>query len=201
MPRVSPRRPDRGFAALVTLAYLFVALFAIGHHEMWRDELHCWLVARDSATPWAVVHNRAYDGQPPLWYLLLWALEKTTHDPRSMQVLHVAIATAVVWVFSSRAPFGRPIRALFPFGYFVAYEYVALSRCYGLALLLALLLCAHHPRRVARAIATSLLLAGLALTTTVSTEPHRHGDARLCLDAGGLAGPRCDLADEQAPAS
>jgi hypothetical protein len=166
---VSPRRPDRGFAALVTLAYLSVALFAIAHHEMWRDELHCWLVARDSATPWAVVHNRAYDGQPPLWYLLLWVLEKTTHDPRSMQILHVAIATAGVWVFSSRAPFGRSIRALFPFGYFVAYEYVALSRCYGLAVLFALLLCAHHPRRFGRPLTTSLLLAGLTLTTTVST--------------------------------
>jgi hypothetical protein len=165
----SPRGPDRGFAALVTLTYLAVACFAIAHHEMWRDELHCWLVARDSATPWAVVHNRAYDGQPPLWYLVLWVLEKTTHDPRSMQAAHVAIATSAVWVFCSRAPFGRRVRALFPFGYFVAYEYVALSRCYGLALLFALLLCVHHPHRFRRPIATALLLVGLALTATVST--------------------------------
>jgi hypothetical protein len=75
------------------------------HHEMWRDELHCWLVARDSAMPWDVVHNRAYDGQPPLWYLLLWILERITHDPIAMQVVHVAIAASVVWVFASRAPF------------------------------------------------------------------------------------------------
>jgi hypothetical protein len=136
---------------------------------MWRDELHCWLVARDSATPWAVVHNRTYDGQPPLWYLLLWVLEKATHDPLSMQVAHVAIAAAVVWTFASRAPFGRPLRALFPFGYFLAYEYVALSRCYGLALLFALWICVHHPRRFARPLATALLLAGLALTTMVAT--------------------------------
>ncbi len=160
---------DRAFAAAVVCAYLPVALFAIGHHEMWRDELHCWLVARDSAMPWDVVENRAYDGQPPLWYALLWVLEKTTHTPVSMQVLHVAIAAAVVWVFASRAPFGRVTRALFPFGYFLAYEYVALSRCYGLALLFALLLCVHHPRRLERPGRTSLLLACLALTTTVAT--------------------------------
>jgi len=157
------------FAAVVVLAYLPVALFAIGHHEMWRDELHSWLVARDSATPWAVVGQRAYDGQPPLWYLLLWFLEKITHDPLSMQVVHVAIAASVVWVFASRAPFGRPLRALFPFGYFLAYEYVALSRCYGLALLFALLLCVRHPRRFERPVPTALLLAALALTATVST--------------------------------
>ncbi len=162
-------RSDRTFALLVTLAYVPVALFAIGHHEMWRDELHCWLVARDSATPWAVIHNRAYDGQQPLWYLLLWVLEKATHDPLSMQVVHVAIAVAVVWTFASRAPFERPLRALFPFGYFLAYEYVALSRCYGLALLFALWICVNHPRRFTRPVATALLLAGLALTTTVAT--------------------------------
>ncbi len=166
---MSARVSDRGFAALVTLTYLAVACVAIGHHEMWRDELHCWLVARDSATPWAVIHNRAYDGQPPLWYLLLWVLEKTTHDPRSMQVAHVGIATSVVWVFCSRAPFARPLRALFPFGYFVAYEYVALTRCYGLALLLALVLCIHHPDRFRRPVVTALLLVGLTLTATVST--------------------------------
>lgn len=166
---MNPRRPDRAFAAVVVLAYLPVALFAIGHHEMWRDELHCWLVARDSPTPWDVVHNRAYDGQPPLWYLVLWVLEKITRAPLSMQIAHVAIAAAVVWVFASRAPFGRVWRALFPFGYFLAYEYVALSRCYGLALLFALLLCVRHPRRFERPGVTALLLAALALTATVST--------------------------------
>ena len=163
------RRPDYPFATVVLLAYLPVALFAIGHHEMWRDELHCWLVARDSPTPWDVVRNRAYDGHPPLWYLVLWLLEKTTHSPLSMQIAHVAIAAACVWLFASHAPFGRLPRALFPFGYFLAYEYVALSRCYGLAILFVLLLCIHHPRRFERPGPTALLLSALALTSTVST--------------------------------
>lgn len=177
------RRPDRVFAALVVCAYLPVALFAIDHHEMWRDELHCWLVARDSPMPWDVVHNRRYDGQPPLWYLILWVLEKLTHDPLSMQIAHVALAVGVVWVFASRAPFSRPVRALFPFGYFMAYEYVALSRCYGLALLLALLICDNHERRFIRPWRTGLLLAALALTATVSTVVALAYTATLVLDA------------------
>jgi hypothetical protein len=165
------RPDDRRFAAIVVLAYLPVALFAIGHHEMWRDELHCWLVARDSATPWDVVRNRAYDGQPPLWYWLLWVLQRTLPGagPLAMQAVHVAIAAAVVWLFARHAPFGRAARVAFPFGYFLAYEYVALSRCYGLALLLALLLCVNHPRRFERPWTIAALLIGLALTTTVAT--------------------------------
>jgi hypothetical protein len=144
--------------------------------------------------PWDVVHNRAYDGQPPLWYLLLWLLQRVTHDPRAMQIAHVGLATAVVWVFASRAPFGRPLRALFPFGYFLAYEYVALSRCYGLALLLALLLCDNHPRRFERPARTALLLAALALTTTVSTVVAVAYTAVLFVDWVGLARRRDPLA-------
>jgi hypothetical protein len=162
-------RGEWAFVAAVVAVHLVVACFATFVHEMWRDELHCWLVARDSATPWQVVHERAYDGQPPLWYLLLWILTRFTWHPELMRVVHVAIATSTVGVVARFAPFGRPTRALFAFGYFVAYEYTALSRCYSLALLFALLLCVHHAQRFRRPLVTGLLLAALALTTTVAT--------------------------------
>jgi len=185
------RDPRWRFAAGVVLAYLPVALFAIFHHEMWRDELHCWLVARDSATPWDVVRNRAYDGQPPLWYLLLWCLQRVTSNPVAMQAAHVAIAVAVVAVFARYAPFGRAARAAFPFGYFLAYEYVALTRCYGLALLFALLLCVLHERRFERPRRVALLLAALALTTTVATMVVVAYTGALLVDA--VAGARRGL--------
>ncbi len=184
---MSRRRPDRAFAAAVLAAYLPVALFAISHHEMWRDELHCWLVARDSATLLDVVGARVYDGQPPLWYWLLWLVQRVSSAPLAMQIVHVALAAAVVWVFASRAPFGRPVRALFPFGYFLAYEYVALSRCYGLALLLVLLLCVNHRGRFARPWHTALLLVLLGLTATVATVVTIAYTATLAIDAIDLA--------------
>jgi len=157
------------FVLLVTAAYMAVATFATVQHEMWRDELHCWLVARDAATPWGVVAARAYDGQPPLWYVLLWFITRVTWHPEAMRVAHLIIATADVVLFARFAPFGRVARGVFAFGYFVAYEYAALSRCYGLALLFVLLLCIQHPRRYERPAITGLLLAGLSLTTTVGT--------------------------------
>jgi hypothetical protein len=165
----SRRRRESVFAAAVGAAHLAVTIFATATHEMWRDELHCWLVARDSPMPWDVVHERAYDGQPPLWYLLLWPLTRITWHPELMRAVHTALATALVVVFARFAPLPRAARALFAFGYFTAYEYAALSRCYGLALLFALLLCVNHPRRFTRPFVTGGLLAALALTTTVAT--------------------------------
>jgi len=163
------RSGEWGFAACVVALHLVVATVATCVHEMWRDELHCWLVARDSPTPWAVVHARAYDGQPPLWYLLLWVLTRFTWHPALMRVVHVGIATSTALVFARFAPFSRWARALFALGYFVAYEYTALARCYSLALLFALLLCMDHPQRFRRPLWTGALLAALALTTTVAT--------------------------------
>jgi hypothetical protein len=160
---------ERAFVAAVVVVHAALALFAMLHHEMWRDELHSWLVARDSATPWAVVHNHRYDGHPPLWYLVLWVLTRVTWSPIAMQVLHIAIASANVFIVARFSPFPRVMRALFALGYFITYEYAAISRCYGLALLLVLLVCMHHPRRFERPVVTGVLLAALALTTTVAT--------------------------------
>ena len=163
------QRPSWAFPATVTFIYLAIATYAICHHEMWRDELHCWLVARDSSAPWQVVSARAYDGQPPLWYLLLWVLTRITWHPQMMQIAHVGIAAVNVLLVCRFAPFSRTARTLFAFGYFALYEYAVISRCYGLALLFVILLCIHHPRRFERPLATGVLLAALGLTTTVAT--------------------------------
>jgi hypothetical protein len=184
---LTPKAPSGRRAWLLAgglaLVHLAVATIVLLHHEMWRDEVHCWLVARDARTPWDVVHARAYDGQPPLWYLLLWLLTRVTWRPQAMQAVHLAIASANVAVFGRYAPFRWWAKVAFPFGYFAVYEYAALSRCYGLALLFALLLCAHHPRRYERPWTTGVLLAGLALTTTVSTLAAAGYAAAILLDA------------------
>ncbi len=39
---------DNAFAAMLTLAFVSLALIGILNHEMWRDELQAWLIARDS---------------------------------------------------------------------------------------------------------------------------------------------------------
>src|SRR5260370_4163009 len=136
----SADREEWKFVLLVTAAYVVVATFATVHHEMWRDELHCWLVVRDSSTPWGVVLARAYDWQPPLWYVLLWFITRATWHPEPMRVVHLAIATTNVVLFVPVAPFAPVVRGLFAFAYFVTYEYAAFTRSYWLPLLLAPLL-------------------------------------------------------------
>jgi hypothetical protein len=163
------QRRETAFAAGVAVVHLAIATFAILHHEMWRDELHSWLVARDASNPWAVIRGHAYDGHPPLWYEVLWIVTRFTSRVTAMQALHVGIAALDVFLFARFAPFPRWMRAVFAFGYFILYEYAAISRGYGMALLFVLLLCIRHKKRLEQPAITALLLAGLTLSTTVAT--------------------------------
>jgi hypothetical protein len=129
------------------------ALYAVGlalmmsRHEMWRDEIQAWLLARDSATPWALLHNIRYEGHPGLWHLLLWGPAHITANPAAMQVVHAVLATVSVFVLMRFAPFNPVTRIMLAFSYFFAYEWGVVSRNYAISVLLFFLFAALHRRR------------------------------------------------------
>ena len=123
-------------------AFFLLALINISRHEMWRDELQTWLTAKDSGSLIELVHNMRYDGHPGLWHLLLYCLSSLTDNPAAMQLLHLAIATATVYVLARYSPFTKLQKTLFCFGYFPLYEYGTISRNYGLGLFLIFCFCA-----------------------------------------------------------
>lgn len=148
---------EQTFAVATTLAFVLLSTWTALHHEMWRDEIQAWLIARDSATVAELLRNLKYDGHPGLWHLLLMPLTRLTWSPHAMQALHLIIATTSVWLVVRHAPFPRGIRALFAFGYFPVYEYAVISRNYAPGLLLLLLICLLWPARQKRL----MLLSGL----------------------------------------
>lgn len=135
------------FAAAVTLAFVVLGGIGLARHEMWRDELQAWLIPAGSASVGELIHNLRYEGHPALWHFLLWALTRVTMRPEAMQVLHLAVSAAAVFVFARNAPFSRTVRALAVFGYFPLYEYTVLSRNYGLGMLFLFAACALFPLR------------------------------------------------------
>ena len=150
----APAASRRWFPAGLTAAYALVLAFGLAHHEMWGDELHTWLLARDSADPADLLANLKYEGHPALWYLLLMPLTRLTASPVAMQALHLVIASATVFLVARFAPFTRLQSALFAFGYFPLYEYGVISRSYALSLLLVVVACVflrdrwRHPVRL-----------------------------------------------------
>ncbi len=133
---------EKTFRRFVLLVYVLFAAANIITHEMWRDELQPWAMAASSNSLGELFFNMRYEGHPPLWYLMLYALSRVTQNFAAMQALHLAIAMAVAYVFLRFAPFTRLQRLLFVFGYFPLYEYAAISRNYSIGILLLFCLCA-----------------------------------------------------------
>ncbi len=138
---------DRITNLLILMLFLVFGFLGILHHEMWRDELQAWLIARDSHTVPQLFENFRYEKHPFLWYVMLYGLTRLTDNPFSMQVLHLIIAASALAVFLYFSPFTKLQKFLFSFGYFPFYEYAVKSRNYALGVLFVFLLCAFIPER------------------------------------------------------
>jgi len=161
----------RGRALTVVAVGLFLVLAAVGilHHEMWRDELEIWLIARDSGSPSELLANMRTEAHPVLWYALNFLVTRFSHDPLSMQLTNLLIGAVAVAVFLAWAPFGPLQRALFCFGYFPFYEFTIISRNYALQLMLTFVFCALFARARHAWVRQAVVLALLAQTHLYGT--------------------------------
>lgn len=147
------------------IVFLILSVPRVLGHAMWRDEWQAWLLARDSATLADLYYNTRFENYPLLWHTLLWILNRLGCDYVSMQLLHVTIATAAVYVVVRFAPFTAVEKLVFSFGYFPFFEYNVISRCYGLGMLLMLVAAAVLTGKKARPVAYGVTLALLAQTS------------------------------------
>ena len=154
------------FAALVTAAFALLTLPRLLLHELWRDEAWLWLVVKESRSVADLFPPLSRSGQGYLFPLLCYAAGQVWSSPRAMQLAHLALAGAAVFVFARWAPLGRRERALFLLGYFPFYEYAVISRHYAAGALLAWLACTAAARGRWPALALGAAL-GLLCQTTV----------------------------------
>jgi len=150
------------FAAGLTGLFLIVAVLGALHHEMARDELHAWLLARDSANLWNVFQVTRYEAHFVLWRVLLFGITRFTHNPVALQALNLLLATATIWVIARYSPFHKLEKCLLSFGYFFLYEFCIIAQDYTLVVLLMFCFCALYPRRRQRALSLSVILFLLA---------------------------------------
>src|SRR5690349_21352468 len=85
--------------------YFLTSLWEILHHEMWLDEMHHFLLARDSSSLGELAFNARYDGHPLLWDSLLYFLTCFSRNPFYMQLLNILISVAAVIIFLRNTPF------------------------------------------------------------------------------------------------
>jgi hypothetical protein len=160
-------RVDR-FAWIIAAAFFVLGAHLLSNHEMWRDEIQSWLLARDSTSVPNLFANLKYEGHPALWHLLLMPLTRVSHSPTAMQALHLLIATSTIYVFARYSPFSVVQKTLFSFGYFPFYEYSIISREYALGVLLLFVFCSLFKRRYTKFLIVSLVLFLLSHSSPIA---------------------------------
>ena len=156
---------NKHYAFGLTFLFLAVGAFTASHHEMWRDEIQAWLLARDSTSIFNLFANLKYEGHPGLWHLCLMPLSRITHSPVIMQMLHLLITGVTVYLFVRYSPFNWFQKLLFCFGYFIIYEYAIVARNYAPGLLLITVFCVLFRERYKRFIWVGCVLFLLAHTS------------------------------------
>ena len=154
-----------------TLLFFVLSFIGVQHHELWLDEAHHWLLARDSHSFTEVYQNTRYEGHPILWNVLMYLVSRLSTNFWWMQFIHISISTTAVFIFLKNAPFRIWLKLLFIFGYFTFYEYNIISRNYGLGMLLLFWAMSYFPNRSTKTIIISILLALLCNTHAIFCIP------------------------------
>lgn len=170
-PPPSPPSPNRRVSTLTILSFAVLSLIGILRHEMWRDEVHAWMLVRESSSLVELWQNLQFEAHPALWHLCLYGLNALTDNPLVMQLFHWEIAVVNIILLNCYAPFRRSHKILLSFGYFFFYEYALLSRNYSLSVLFLFLFCAiYASRRLQRSrfYGGALAIALIALANTTA---------------------------------
>lgn len=143
--------------------FILLGLLGVLHHEIWFDEAHTWLLARDSHSWVELFRNARADRQPLLWHCLLYILKHISTKPLAMQLLHWIIASLAAGIFLHKGPFPYWFKVLLIFGYFILFEYTLIARNYGPGMLFLFAFCFLYQKN-APPIWIGLLLGLLANT-------------------------------------
>jgi hypothetical protein len=188
--------PDLGLnhrtvLALLIFAYAALQTLQISRHAPWLDEYQAWLIAIEAPTLRDVLRNIRFEGHPPVWHIMLWCVQRFSHDVGAMQVLQALISFACGAIILTQAPFPVWLRVLVALNYFVLFEYGVIARPYSVAMLLMFTALVFWQRPVAWvALAAiplmsfhSALLAGVLAVDRLFNHPAEARQEKL----GGLA--------------
>ena len=133
-------------ALFISVSFFIVGILVVGRHELWFDESQAWLMAKASSSLFELFEHLKGERHPILWYLCLFAITRVTHDPFAMQLFHLLIASANVFLIAHFSPFKIWIKLPLICSYFFAFEYCVISRNYALGVFFVLLFCTISSR-------------------------------------------------------
>ena len=146
------------FITITFSLFLVICTANILHHEMWRDEMNVWMIAKYDS-PQAMIDQVKVQGHPALWYLVVKAVQQIFPSPFGMALANLLFISLAVLVLLKYAPFSRFQKIFLSFSYFILYEYGTISRNYGISVFFIFFACALYTHREKYTIPIAILMA------------------------------------------
>ena len=127
--------------------WLFITVFTMFHHEIWRDEAQAWCICRDLSIIdiWKTIR---IEGHPIVWYLILFPFAKLGFPVEVMQIVSLVFVLFAVIFVIFKSPFNHFEKFMICFSAGMLYYLPIISRSYAITpVLLFLILNLYSKRR------------------------------------------------------
>lgn len=131
---------------LLIILWAIIAIFAMFHHEIWRDEAQVWCIVRDLGII-DIFKMARIEGHPILWYLLVMPFAKLGLPVISMQLVSFILVAIAVSLLIFKSPFNTLEKILICFSAGMIYYLPIVSRNYSLIPLFLFIIAILYPER------------------------------------------------------
>ncbi len=147
----------------VLAAFGILTLIGALNHELWFDEIQAWQIVRFNDIS-GIINQLKYEGHPPLWYFVLYILQKLGLSVEMLPIVSWALSLCTAAVIMEKAPFKFLTKLAIVFSSGLFYFNSVMARPYALIGLLIFIIAWIYPKREKHPIFFGILVALLANT-------------------------------------
>lgn len=156
------------FLTTVFVLFIIFTLIGVSHHELWFDEAHAWLIAKN-LNFFEVLKQMRYEGHMFVWFSLLMPFAKLNIAyPISMQIINLLCICGAVYVLLKKAPFHPLLKILIIFSAPIFYQYAIMARCYSSSVFFLFLLAALFKNKLKHPCIYAILIMLCANTSLMA---------------------------------
>ena len=118
------KAPEWGAFLIYVISHIVLCIY----HEPWYDECVAWMIAKYTSVKDIIFYVPHFEGHPPLWHLILKLFAFFYVDFHiALSILVILFSSVAVYLILFYSPFRRIIKLIFPFTYFIFYQYKCLT--------------------------------------------------------------------------
>lgn len=134
-------------ALLATMVFIIIGIIILSYHEMWRDEIHIWLLATHADSFSMFLTHRSTESEPIVWHCMVYFFAQISDSMAILSYANLLFLAGSIFLLFQYAPFRKWEKAGLALSYYFLFEYAVIARSYALSILLLFILLTLFDKR------------------------------------------------------